>query len=669
MLFLQVMMGFSNKILFIRRSKCGIYLVCLMLCGLAFLFFACEQQEIPAPPQEEPVVWDGEKIVLNITVSENDFGTNEVLTRQAASPFPENRGGAHETAVVRVSDDITMYATLKEDETPVELRAGGDLVRLTSGSQVCVVAYHIFAGDTTYYGHAFYSAVDALIGSFLSSGSPLTVLPEMEYRFVAFSYDATFPMTYIDPVNAIPPLTPVIWGDTIATVSPSSFNLHITMHHLTSKVSLTVNSLPTGVLINEIHSIGVARIHAALPELKVKEGELVAVNTGFGYGRFSFVAGSPSVSKTSALLYPFPAPGEIVTELEIDSLVINGTLYTGPVLNTSPATTEPFKVVYSKPIEVGTNYTLQVYLHHASGGSADRITLHKNGGSSPKLVITNDPTDPGLFFKFGGVVGINGNFGTYNAGADIHFNPSASSYTPFSAVPSYASTDLVNNVSVNAYHNLANIKSGKGDPCRLIGMEVDEILQFADDAALYLREAALKATGEGGWRLPTPMENLRFSGLPGALIGYADHWWDCQGTGTNTSPFGDPGSSDVYKQNVEGGEFPTRGSNNSIPDGSKFLPNAGHINNNGSHDGYPSGFPSASSQSFYWSSDPGNNSFGGAFYFHFALVYPMFTMPNQGYGATVRCVRDESPFTIEVEDWINGGPIGTPGGEGEIILP
>jgi len=624
--------------------------VVLLMYGLVYTLSSCNRDDIPGGGENPELPPESEKVVINFTVSSSDFD-DAILPGEEVSPksSPNPSGGAKgnlfkETAVVRVSEDITMYATLKEDETPVKLRAGGDLVRLTSGSQVCVVAYHIFAGDTTYYGHAFYSAVDALIGSFLSSGSPLTVLPEMEYRFVAFSYDDASPMNYSDPIAGISPSTPVIWGDTIATVSPSSFNLHITMHHLTSKVSLTVNSLPTGLLINEIHSIDAARIHAAIPELNVKEGELDEVNTG--YGSFSFVPGI-SVSKTSAPLYPLPVSGASITELEIDSLWINGLLYR----NVSPNSVGPFKVVYSKPIEVGKAYTLQVYLRYSLGGSADRITLYEGSSTGAMLAITNDPNDPGLFFKFGGVVGVNADLGggSFNPFSDIYYNPTLASYAQFQFIPGYEPADLVNNISVNAYHNLDNIKNGKGDPCRLIGIADDEFLGFADDAALYAREAELKAEGVGGWRMPTPMENLRFSGLPNSSQTYSAHWWGL--SPPFISPYGFPP--------VAGGEFPAR--NSSWPDGHKFLPRTGYLSNDGSHITF-NGF------SYYLSSEPGPDDYGLDFMFDNGSVDPIINIPVN-FGRSVRCVRDESPITIEVEDWIYGGPIGGPGGEGEIVLP
>jgi len=61
------------------------------------------------------------------------------------------------------------------------------------------------------------------------------------------------------------------------------------------------------------------------------------------------------------------------------------------------------------------------------------------------------------------------------------------------------------------YHNLTNVRAGKGDPCRLIGMTLTEIANFPDNNAMLARETALANEGIGGWRLPTDAENIAFA--------------------------------------------------------------------------------------------------------------------------------------------------------------
>jgi hypothetical protein len=342
------------------------------------------------------------------------------------------------------------------------------------------------------------------------------------------------------------------------------------------------------------------------------------------------------------------------TTIYIQNIEINGTMYPGP-----------FEANYSKPLEPGKSYTLMLTLDRVSGGSADRISINGSGANAA-LKITRDPNDMGLFFKFGGVVGINGVTNTFIN--NIDFNPLAnpalitafnvggtySTYLP--GVPSYAAEDWnrgVRNISMDIYHNLDSIRKGKGDPCRLIGMTSNEIRGFANDAALYAREAQLETQGIGGWRTPTILENKRFSGYTSNTT-TPNHWWTSS-TGTRPSPFGTPP--------VEGGEFPTRNSNNGSPDGSKFLPAPGWLHAN-------SGILMPASFGFYWSNEPADIYSWHSLAFTETYVYPE-NIENQSRGFTVRCVKKKPnpyDFEVSVEDWVPGGSLGTPGGEGDVSL-
>ena len=187
-------MSNSVTISFKRLHKFNIFTVALLLSGLAFLLFSCEQKEMPETPDDDLIVWDGDKIVVNFTVNGNGFGENEVLTRQAASPNPseEVRGGFQETAVIPVTDNILMYATLIEEEAPVKLRATGPV---SLYSKVCIVAYVILSGDTIYDSHAEYTSDGSYNLTVVSPETPISVSPGLTYKFVAYSYDSTFPIT------------------------------------------------------------------------------------------------------------------------------------------------------------------------------------------------------------------------------------------------------------------------------------------------------------------------------------------------------------------------------------------------------------------------------------------------------------------------------------------
>ena len=535
------------------------------------------------------------------------------------------------------------------DENPIELHAG-TIVPLRENTIVRIVAYIALANDTVYTDHADYEVTNTGTLNLHPLSTSLTVFPGFTYKFVAYSFDSTGPFspTY-DPIIDVNPPNDLMWGAIVEPITPTHTTIHITMNHLVSKVTLVVTALPTGIISNTIDAITNATIHADLPELDVQTGVVIMANPTPGSGRpgFTWTAGSAS-TKTSNPLLIYPPTGQNYTTLNFDAFEINGIVYTGP-----------YTVIYDKPLVPGTEYTLQVNLHFAHGGSADRITLEL--GSSPRLAITRDPNDFGLFFKFGGVVGMNSsdvNFST----STIVYNPLGPSVTPITGygtdvlpgVPGYTSSDAnIHSISSNDYHNLANVQQGKGDPCRLIGMYVYEIHQFADDAALYAREEALKAQGIGGWRLPTVLDNQRFIDLDPIPANYTLHFWGNASGGVIPSPFGNPA--------VDGAEFPYRNSLNGAPNPDKFLPATGRRDTNGS-------LIYAKQSGYYWSDIPEYGSFARtALYFANGRVINS-TSSDQYYASAVRCVREFSGITLTVEDWVPGGTLGT-GGEGDIVLP
>lgn len=344
----------------------------------------------------------------------------------------------------------------------------------------------------------------------------------------------------------------------------------------------------------------------------VNQGKLTldgsGIWTNLGASTFSLSAGINTNIVLSA------TPQNILTGngylMMIPQRLTNATLTI--VLDNSVTKTFPLNTqldwVAGKKIQyiVATNLTVK--------GTADRITV-KDG----KLSITNDPNDKGLFFKCGGVVGVAGIPSLFS----IPFNPTVGisigrfgmdSNTP-PAVPGITKNDVnmaVSNVSQNNYHNLVNVHLGKGDPCRLIGMTADEIRAFGNDAALYAREAALKNSGVGGWRLPTNIEANAFAGITG-IHTTSDHWWNL-----GISIYGNP--------KVAGGEFPVRNTSGV----STFLPASGII------DAYSETYSSYNTDGRYWQGDV--EDFGyhlefnpSGFYVNGKSVYT--------HGMSIRCVR------------------------------
>jgi len=122
------------------------------------------------------------------------------------------------------------------------------------------------------------------------------------------------------------------------------------------------------------------------------------------------------------------------------------------------------------------------------GQAAPRIYVDHNNGD-PRLVLTRDPYTQAGIMQFGNIVVWNfGNLGP----AD--YNPTNRSDL----------NDWINNVYGNSSdqiaHNIANLNSGKGDPCRLVGFTKSEVNAAITGPNAY-------AIDNGIWRLPTNSEN------------------------------------------------------------------------------------------------------------------------------------------------------------------
>ena len=273
-----------------------------------------------------------------------------------------------------------------------------------------------------------------------------------------------------------------------------------------------------------------------------------------------------------------------------------------------------------------------------------------------------------MFTKFGGVVGFTNALNeTFNASTSIKFDPTGevTSYgtetndtennlpnVPALLMTQYAGGHGVRNVSLGAlndthypasgvaeaYHTLDNVRVGRGDICRLVGMTKADIDGMNSDADLYAKETQLASQGIGGWRLPTTRENYRF-------VGYAD--WETRTISSSdrhsdssnkyfvssiTTPVSYPQVNAGDRQ--YGGYFPT-GTSSMWSADSFFLPALGGRTEDGSN-------TNQIILGYYWSSNTSNNYLTTAYADHMYMlnisVYPsrssLFSVGN-----AVRCVR------------------------------
>lgn len=218
----------------------------------------------------------------------------------------------------------------------------------------------------------------------------------------------------------------------------------------------------------------------------------------------------------------------------------------------------------------------------------DAAANNGNGG----YALTTDPRDAGLYFMFGSVVGVfsgNGELATLPTGANSDpFDEGDVAWSPV------AVTGWGDDPSVDVSHTVANVKEGKGDPCRLVGLDLAAI-KSADAGSLTPSDI-----DNGVWRLPTYYENIEF-------------------VGTYNSP-----TDWQTLDGVNGHQF---------PDDDTFLPAAGY------RDFSDGSVSNQGTDGHYWSSTASGSNGG---FLGFGRVYVSTlngTFPAYGFG--VRCVRQD----------------------------
>ena len=597
--------------------------------GLMFLISSCIDDEILINV-DEPKLPDGELIAVNFTVGKIEYDDREVVSR-SSSPL----GGVN-----------------GDNDAPVKLRSAQPL---DPGVIVRIVAYAGISYDT-YYGFADYEVMYGGLLTPFPSGAPELSVPMGTFNFVAYSFNNNDPMPAYAQITGGITSKDVLWGDSVATITSVSQQVHITMNHLMTKVVIRAT---TGLTSTDFLNSAEAAILCYEPTLDVQDGTLIPGGS-LTEIPFSWTITDPSLStQISDTLYVF-TDEENTTHLRIDHMFINNNKYTGP-----------FNITYHKPLEAGKSYELLVHFRWARGGYSDRITWESPSVTYPagRYIITRDPTDAGLYFKFGSVVGL---FSDVEAGAGkILTLPGQSNSIPASDTVFLASRDIAwspfqkivsdswawNIVPVYdaypklvtpeaGYHTVDSVKEGKGDPCRLVGM----------DLSMITSAASLTNTDidNGLWRLPTVQENEWFTeGTFG--ISTSVHWWDYTGSLFfplyPISPFA----------GVAGAEFPER-SSGVVTEArkAKFLPAAGGRNPaNGNISTISQGIIGQywSNQSFYNSLPPGTAR-GNLFeFFPFAVSSDLYSV-DANWGSSVRCVRQTMNFEITVDDWIFGANFG-----------
>ncbi|MGL5980943.1 MAG: InlB B-repeat-containing protein [Phocaeicola sp.] len=265
-----------------------------------------------------------------------------------------------------------------------------------------------------------------------------------------------------------------------------------------------------------------------------------------------------TVSPTSAT-GDFGTVIESIASVNTDYILAGWYDYNGKkIISTNPSAAAYLKrdglglnVKYSSTVDGQTYEAKFVNIAPQPGVAAPRIYVVGEGDQA-KLMLTKDPTNYGAFFQWGRTVA----WGNGEAVVKL-FDPRNSQ----------GGTSWKNQIVGPVYplHTSANLKAGKGDPCKLVGFTQ----KFIEDE---LNSGI--APDNGKWRMPTKEENQTFRET------YSD-WKTLDGI--NGRYFG-PGATSL---GTDGEFLPAAGSRNS---------GSGSLSDQGKNGEYwscaPTGFPS-----------------------------------------------------------------------------
>lgn len=150
--------------------------------------------------------------------------------------------------------------------------------------------------------------------------------------------------------------------------------------------------------------------------------------------------------------------------------------------------------------------TQKDYSYPFNVGSDDILFFASDGTLQVgKFKDPNGPLGQGgvAYFKYGSVIGLKrGGWASYSN--NVGFDPSSLTISNYKSIPTYSNVDFQQFTTAAAnskwrfylsgpgYHNAANIALGKGDPCKLAGLSIEQIKAGKID--------------NGEWRMPTQDE-------------------------------------------------------------------------------------------------------------------------------------------------------------------
>jgi|GEM_PF-2288679 len=320
----------------------------LIMGVLTSLLSTCETEYIPDIPDDGIANVFAEEGNFSLDIRFANFGEVDSLPDAHSMELKSDTlSSTHsmepETDVIRVDDDMYIFATLSVD--PVDRTPAVTTRKFVLNARIRIVAYRVdlescftYVYDTLYYVNN--------LGTLIRDGSTNKInLPAGKYKLVAYSFNNStdVPTAYLPTISCIDPGNDLIWGesDTTTVYDGGITNIPIKMYHKLSQVKLAATTGPGGTKISAFTDVTMPGYTVNMTTLNGSLAKNTAISQPFTFSTLNV----DTIRSNTRTVYT-GTPGDMPTVIHIGSMTV-GT-----------KTLPDISAAFAKSLQSGYSYTM-----------------------------------------------------------------------------------------------------------------------------------------------------------------------------------------------------------------------------------------------------------------------------------------------------------------------
>ncbi|MDR2232503.1 MAG: fimbrillin family protein, partial [Tannerella sp.] len=324
----------------------------LLITMLLWMTPSCETEYIPRGGEEGRTTLSASEGNFNLNLRFAGFGEGDLLPDaqrlEDGAVQSAQIDMRPETNVIRIDDDLYIYATLSVD--PVDQAPPVRTRLFNPDSKIMIIVYDSTTGPNpfTKQQEILYRDSSGFLVQDNGSGFKIN-LDAGDYKFIAYSYNTTTaPIAFDDTLTNIDSSNDLIWGmsPTVHIGQDDKIPVPISMFHKMSQVKLVAKTGPSGPAITAFSGVSMPGYTVKMATLTGALSKMTDTPTSL---TFNFpTVGSDSITSDTRTVY---TAGDIPTIIKIGTLTVTGR----PTLNDVPAT-------FAKALQSGYSYTMRMQI-------------------------------------------------------------------------------------------------------------------------------------------------------------------------------------------------------------------------------------------------------------------------------------------------------------------